>query len=105
MPVSVDPHETCWLIRAEGEVTVNCAADLKRLLLEGLTSGKRMQVDLTNAEEIDITLLQLLWAADHDAARQPGPWVTGVSDAAVAAANDAGFESFPGISTPGENRG
>ena len=105
MPVSVDPRETCWLIRAEGEVAVNCAADLKRLLLEGLTSGKPMQVDLTSAEEIDVTLLQLLWAAGHDTEMQPDPLVSGASDSALAAANNAGFESFPGMSDSGENRG
>ena len=105
MPVSADPNETRWLIRAEGEVTVNCASDLKRLLLEGLSSGKPMHVDLTNVEEIDITLLQLLWAVGHDAASPPGALISGASDAVVAAGVNAGFESFPGISDSGENRG
>jgi len=105
VPVSVDQHETCWLIRAEGEVTVSCAADLKKLLLEGLTSGKEMHIDLTKAEEIDITLLQLLRAVGHDTERQSGALVSGVSEAAVAAAKGAGFESFPGTSESGENRG
>jgi len=101
MPLLVDPHETRWLIRAEGDVSVNCAAELKRLLLDGLASGKELQVDLTHADEIDITVLQLLWAADHDPARKPGPLVSGVSDAAGATAKDAGFECFPGLINSG----
>jgi anti-anti-sigma regulatory factor len=92
MPITAEHGETHWLIRLEGECTVTSAAELKSRLLEGLASGKPVRFDLASAEQIDITVLQLLWAAaQHGAAA-----VTRVSDAAAVAARDAGFERFPG---------
>lgn len=80
----------------EGEFGVTCAAELKSLLLERLASEKALQVDLGRAEEIDITLLQLLWAAGREAAWKDAGIVSSVSDAAASAARDAGFDRFPG---------
>jgi len=99
VPLTIERNETGCLIRVEGEFTVTSASELKNLLLEGL--AKHLQVDLTQAEEIDVSLLELLWAAARDAARQNGRIVSGVSEAAAIAARDAGFDTFPGLTEGG----
>jgi len=105
VPLIIDQNETRWLIRAEGEVLLNGANELKNLLLDGLASGKQLAVDLTQAEEIDVTLLQLLWAAEQHPAWMSGPIVNGLSDAAARAAQGAGFERFPGTGDSGASLG
>ena len=89
-------HESDSRIRLEGEVTVTRAVEVKKLLLEWLASGRNLRLDLENATEIDITLLQLLVAAAREAERAGLRMITSVSPAAAAAAGDAGFEQFPG---------
>lgn len=79
------------IIRLEGECTVTLATEMKDLLLKGLASGTELRVDLEGAEEIDVTILQLLWAAGRDGATlsvQP-------SEAARMAAREVGFSAFP----------
>jgi len=97
LPLIVDRDETHWLIRLEGEFNVTSAAELKRLLLEGLASGKELHLDLDRASEIDVTALQLLWAAGRASAGV----VSGVSEAAATIARDAGFARFPGKAAQG----
>ncbi len=98
MPVSLDQSEALNTIRLEGEIDIECAAELKQLLLQGLTPGKELLVDLTNATELDITSLQLLWAAQRDAVAM-GTRLS-VADTLpahlLAAAVGAGFDTFPG---------
>jgi anti-anti-sigma regulatory factor len=94
----MERQESQWLIRVEGEFSVTSAAELKDLLLEGLASGKNLLLDLEHAEEIDITLMQLLWAAGREANRAGAAIDIRVSDAAAAAAREAGFGRFPGLS-------
>ena len=96
MPVTMERHETRSLIRLEGDLTVTSAAELKSFLLEGLAIGKDLQLDLAGVEEIDITVMQLLWAAGRDAGRTGAGIMIHVSEAAGMAAREAGFERFPG---------
>ena len=99
MPVTMELSETHLLIRLEGAVNVAFAEELRRLLLEWLATGKDLQLDLEGTEEIDITVMQLLWAAGREAARA-GVGTTGrVSEVARTAAREAGFEQFPGLWT------
>jgi anti-sigma B factor antagonist len=101
LPVTMERHETQSLIRLEGDLTVTSAAELKSVLLEGLASGKDLQLDLERAEEIDITVMQLLWAAGREADRTGARIVIHVSEAAGMAAREAGFERFPGPALQG----
>jgi len=101
VPLTVEQNETGCMIRVTGEFTVTSASELKNLLLEGL--AKEVHLDLTQAEEIDVSLLELLWAAARDATRQKGRIVSGVSEAAARAARDAGFDTFPGLDEVGES--
>jgi len=91
----MERRENDWLIRLEGVVNVTSAEELKNLLLQGLASGN-VHLDLERAEEIDVTVLQLLWAAEREADRRGTRMVIRASDAAAAAAREVGFERFPG---------
>lgn len=96
MPVTVDRNETHWLLQLEGEFNLTSAAELKRTLLEWLASGKDLQLDLERTEAIDITTMQLLWAAGREAVRAGAGIASRVPEAAAIAALDAGFKRFPG---------
>jgi len=105
VPMTVERVDKRTIIRMEGEFTVTSAVELKSLLLEGLASSGELEVDLTGAGEIDVSLLQLLWTAGREAQGQGGRIVRGVKESAKAAAREAGFESFPGTGGRGAGGG
>ena len=97
MAVTMEQQESQSVIRLAGEFTLTSAAELKNLLLQGLASGNDLRLDLEQAEAIDITVMQLLWAAGREADRKGASLAIQMSDAAATAARDAGFERFPGL--------
>ena len=97
MPATIEQQADHTLIRLEGECTLASAADLKTLLLEALAFGEDLRLDLRSVQEMDITALQLLWAAAREANRAGSGFAASVPDAIVIAAREAGFEQFPGL--------
>ncbi len=97
MPVTLEQNENLCLLRLEGEIDITSATELKMLLLQGLASGRELRVDLERATDLDVTAMQLLWAAEREARRlRTGITLTGrVPKEISSAAGDAGFESFP----------
>jgi len=67
MPLSLDQSNSPSRICLEGEINIRCAAELKGLLLQALSHEGALHVDLSAATEVDITTLQLLWAAQREA--------------------------------------
>jgi anti-anti-sigma regulatory factor len=65
MPVLLDESDGVFLIRLEGEVNIACAAELKSLLSKALATGRELRVRLECAAELDVTALQLLYAAER----------------------------------------
>ena len=96
MPLTVDRNGTHWLICMEGEVNITSAAQLKDVLLQALASAQELELDLERAGEIDVTVLQLVWAAGREAARAGSGFVSRASHAAASVARDLGFDGFPG---------
>ena len=97
MPAVIQQQGSDCQIKLEGQVTLQAAADLKGLLLQALANGKPIILDLEDVDTVDITMMQLLWSAGLDAARQ-GVRVTGrASQAALAAMRNAGFVEMPGF--------
>jgi anti-anti-sigma factor len=97
MAVTLDQSEALCVLRLEGEINIASAAELKRLLLQALASGRELRVDLEGATEVDVTALQLLWAGEREA-RGSGRGFTlagRVPEEISAAVSDAGFEKFP----------
>jgi anti-anti-sigma regulatory factor len=89
------------VLRIEDAVNVTSAEELKSLLQEGLVSGRDWHVDLENAREIDVTAMQLLWAARREADRQGIAMTISTSQAVAAVAHELGFERFPGTAIQG----
>ncbi len=97
VPVILDQSEAVCVIRLEGEIDITSAAELKNVLLEALASGREIRVDLERSAELDVTALQLLWAAEREA-RGSGRGFTlagRVPEEILAAMGDSGFETFP----------
>src|SRR5580698_2980326 len=67
MPITLNEDELRFLIRLEDEVNITVARELKNLLVQGLASGKDLCVDLERTTELDVTALQLVWAAGREA--------------------------------------
>ena len=103
MPVTLEQSEALNVISLEGLIDIACAAELKQMLLQALESKDEVRVSMENATDLDVTAVQLLWAAAREAK------VSGVEltltepvpeDIAIAIAN-AGFES---LSIPVSNK-
>lgn len=97
MPITEVQRQSPWLIRLEGEINLTSAAELKFLMLDWLASGQNLKLDLGGVEEMDISILQVLFAAGREAAARGAGIVTRLSDQAAMAARDAGFERIPGL--------
>ena len=97
MPITLDQNEALCLIRLEGDIDIASAIELKKLLIEALASGKEMRVDLERVIELDLTALQLFWAAEREArGKGTGFRLAGrVPEVIAVALGDAGFEKFP----------
>jgi anti-anti-sigma factor len=58
------------MLRLEGEIDIGVAAELKAALLATLEAGDEIRISLEHATALDVTAFQLLWAAEHEAARR-----------------------------------
>ncbi len=67
MATTLEQNGAQCLIRMEGEITVACAAELKKALVQALARGNDLRMDLESATELDVTALQLLWVAEREA--------------------------------------
>ena len=74
MGVTLDKHESragqseaLNQLRLEGDVGIGCAAEFKGLLEQALGSGCAVRVSLEGATDLDVTAVQLLWAAGREA--------------------------------------
>ena len=96
LQIEVERLESHSVIRLQGELNVACAGELKRVLVATMAEGGDLQVDLEGVVAIDISILQLLWAARGEAKRNGTDFAAGASEAVRWAARDAGFDLFPG---------
>ena len=101
MPLILEQLDDNPVLRLQEACTVTCVAEVKTVILQALASGKPLRVDLEQAEEIDITLLQLLWAVEREAGRTGARVIFCASESARNAALEAGFEGFPGETEQG----
>lgn len=97
MPVIVEQSEELFVIRLEGDVNVSAAVELKAILLQGLACKKDLRIDLEQVKELDVTAMQLLWAAAREAQiLERELTLRGeVPQEILTAIEEAGFEAFP----------
>lgn len=67
MPVTLEQSKKSSVIRLEGATDIASAAELKKLLLEAFGLGHEVRVNLDEAADLDVTAIQLLWAARRQA--------------------------------------
>jgi anti-anti-sigma factor len=71
LPITLDDLEFGCVVRLGGVIDIGLASELKETLIQALDSGREIQIELGGVTEVDVTALQLLWAADQ-AAHQSG---------------------------------
>ncbi len=89
--------EESTAICLEEGIDIASAAELKTTLLDAFKPGKAVHVSFAENAELDITALQLLWAAEREArVSSIGFNLTGaVPDKILSTLKDAGIEKFP----------
>jgi anti-anti-sigma regulatory factor len=97
VPVTLGQKDALAFIQLEGAVDISCAAELKELLIERLRTGKAVCVSLESTTVLDVTAVQLLWAAAREAQRVNVEFgYKGQAPEAVRRAlAEAGIEEFP----------
>ena len=103
MSVALTHREDSSLVHLEGAIDIADAAPLKAVLLQALKRGNAIEVALDSATSLDVTAIQLLWAAQREAQRAAvacafaGP----VPEAVSAALADAGLKEYLAFSQNG----
>lgn len=69
MPSTLEESENTSLVRLEGAIDISSAAEMKSVLLNALASNKEVRLTLEGAIGMDISALQVLYAAKRDAAK------------------------------------
>jgi anti-anti-sigma regulatory factor len=63
LPVSLEQDGATSRIRLQGAIDIACAQELKGLLIQGLKKSSEVRVLLAEATDLDVTGVELLWAA------------------------------------------
>jgi len=97
LAIVLEQHEESNLIRLEGVIDIALAVELKKALLEALESSKPLSVALNADADLDVTAIQLLWAAEREAKASNVVFTLDgcVPDADSAVLKETGFERFP----------
>jgi anti-anti-sigma factor len=96
MGIVLESNEAGCLVTLDGSIDIASAVELKSALLDALSAGADVQVALGAATYIDITGIQLLWAASEQA-RLAGVGFHLAAEAPRAICSvlaEAGFPSF-----------
>jgi anti-anti-sigma regulatory factor len=94
--------ESCT-IRLEGVIGIESACELKEHLAQGLQCGREVRISLEGATDLDVTAMQLLWAAGCAATAAGVSFgLVGHQPQEIAVAfGDAGFDGIAMIATTG----
>lgn len=97
MALTLEQDAAGSLIVLAGLVEISSSAELKGLLVEALGSGMPVRVSLGNSTDLDVTAVQLLWAAAREAQRANLSFTLACQppEAVLAVLAQAGFEKFP----------
>ncbi|MGD0732610.1 MAG: STAS domain-containing protein [Terracidiphilus sp.] len=90
-------HDGLSVIRLQGAIDAGCAVELKRLLVEGLKPDVELRVSLAAAASLDVTTMQLLWAAARQAKATGAAFALEgeIPQPVSLAFDEAGFDEFP----------
>jgi anti-anti-sigma factor len=65
--ITLKQSKKSTVIRLEGAIDIAAAAEFKKLLLQACGSGKDVRVALDDATDLDVTAVELIWAARRSA--------------------------------------
>jgi ABC-type transporter Mla MlaB component len=83
------------VLRLEGDIEVTGSAELKGMLMEAISSRKGVQVDLARVTDLDVTAVQLLWAAAREAEKAGMSFaILQVPESIACAGRQMGIESL-----------
>jgi anti-anti-sigma factor len=97
MPITLKTNEESSVISLEGAIDISFAVELKERLIEAFHAGREVRVSLAEATYLDVTAIELFWAAEREARGAgvkfalAGP----VPEPVASAVAEAGFEKFP----------
>jgi anti-anti-sigma factor len=105
MTFTVDDSQKAGLIIADGELTIQQAADFKDTLTKALSEVDRLEINFDTVTEIDLACLQLLCSAHKTCVKENKTMsITGrQSEALKKAINDAGYQRHKGCKAAGYN--
>ncbi len=94
MGITLKQSRKSSVIRLEGAIDIGAAAEFRKLLVEACGSGREVKVALGGATDLDVTAVQLIWAARRSAeAAGVALTLSGAVPQSVATAlGDAGLE-------------
>jgi ABC-type transporter Mla MlaB component len=97
MPVTLEQNESDCVLHLDGEVGIGTAAELKTLLSQALSTGRDVRINMVRVTEVDVTVMQLIWAAarEADKLRRRLSVAAGVPEEILAAWADAGLAKPP----------
>ncbi len=107
MPVILENSKGLSTIHLEGAIGIADAGKLKKLLLQSLKLEKAVRVSLEDATDLDVTAVQLLWAAEREA-RSAGVTFTFEEPASEEVSKSlavVGFDKFPFLKTSNQLAG
>lgn len=96
MGINLDQSENSSVIRLEGAIDISAAAEFKKLLLQACGAGKEVRVALDGATDLDVTAVQLIWAARRTAqgAGVAFTFSGALPDSVSSTLGDAGLQQF-----------
>jgi anti-anti-sigma regulatory factor len=69
MSIFLNQAEDSSRVSLEGAIDIAAAVELKAVFLEALKSRKEICISVEKATDLDVTAVQLLWAAKREAKR------------------------------------
>ena len=96
MSLASNQEDVSTVIRLDGAIDISGAADLKTALLEALQPGRTIELGLDCVSGMDVTAVQLLWAAQREAKALGANFrfIGQVPEAVSAYLAEAGFRDF-----------
>lgn len=96
MGITLEQSEKSSVIRLEGIIDIAVAAEFKKVLLQASETGNAIEVSIEGATGLDVTAVQLIWAARRTAEGADAAFtVSGAASESVSSAlGSAGLEQF-----------
>jgi anti-anti-sigma regulatory factor len=92
--IILEQGEKTSCVRLQGSIDISLAEELKTILVNALRAGGEIRVLSGDVTYLDVTAVQLLWAAEREAGRVGVRWIFGDALPEPVRANlvDAGFD-------------